>query len=240
MIEVSSLVKDYGSHRAVNGVTFKVNQGDILGFLGPNGAGKSTTMKMITGFLRPTSGMVKVGGFDVAEHPVEVKKRIGYLPESSPAYSEMTVDEFLGFIAETRGFRTAEQKAERVGRVVKLCHLEGVRKQPIETLSKGFKQRVGFAQALLHDPPVLVLDEPTDGLDPNQKYEVRKIIAQLATQKAIILSTHILEEVEAICNRVIIITRGEVVADETPASLSKRHPSGRLDEVFRSLTQSDQ
>src|SRR5258708_22797996 len=165
MIEVSSLVKDYGSHRAVNGVTFKVNQGDILGFLGPNGAGKSTTMKMITGFLRPTSGMVKVGGFDVAEHPVEVKKRIGYLPESSPAYSEMTVDEFLGFIAETRGFRTAEQKAERVGRVVKLCHLEGVRKQPIETLSKAFSHPAGFPQPFCHGLPCSILsDRPSDSM----------------------------------------------------------------------------
>ena len=239
MIEVTNLVKDYGSHRAVNGVSFTVNQGDILGFLGPNGAGKSTTMKMITGFLRPTAGTVHVAGLNVTEHPVEVKRRIGYLPESAPSYGEMTVDEFLGFIAECRGFRTVAATTARIEHIIQLCHLEGVRRQTIETLSKGYRQRVGFAQALLHDPPVLVLDEPTDGLDPNQKHEVRGIITRLATAKAIILSTHILEEVEAICNRVIIISRGVVVVDETPAQLRTRAPSGRLDEVFRGLTQSD-
>jgi ABC-2 type transport system ATP-binding protein len=239
MIEVQGLVKDYGSLRAVDGVSFKVNRGDILGFLGPNGAGKSTTMKVITGFLRPTAGTVLVGGHDVTADPVDVKRMIGYLPENAPAYPEMTVEEFLGFIAEARGFRSSAAKAERVDRVVGLCHLTQVRRQTMETLSKGFKQRVGFAQALLHDPPVLVLDEPTDGLDPNQKHEVRDLIKKMSAEKATILSTHILEEVDAICTRIIIITRGKVVVDETPDELRARHGGARLDEIFRELTQTD-
>lgn len=239
MIEVKGLVKLYGSKRAVDGVTFTVKRGEILGFLGPNGAGKSTTMKMITGFLQPTAGTAIVDGHDVTKDPVAVKRRIGYLPESAPAYGEMTVDEFLGFIAETRGFRSAEARASQVNRAIGLTHLDPVRKQTIETLSKGYKQRVGFAQALLHDPPVLVLDEPTDGLDPNQKNEVRSLIKNMATEKAVILSTHILEEVEAICTRVIIISQGRVVVDETPAQFQARQPGARLDAIFRSLTQSD-
>jgi len=239
MIEVKGLVKTYGAKRAVDGVTFTVRRGDILGFLGPNGAGKSTTMKMITGFLRPDAGSATVDGIDVAADPVAVKRKLGYLPESAPAYPEMTVEEFLGFIAEVRGFRAADAKRSQVDRAIALTHLDPVRKQTIETLSKGFKQRVGFAQALLHDPPVLVLDEPTDGLDPNQKNEVRSLIKRMASEKAVILSTHILEEVEAICTRVIIISRGRVVADETPAQLQARQPGARLDAIFRSLTQSD-
>jgi len=239
MIEVSGLVKTYGQKRAVDGVSFRVNRGDILGFLGPNGAGKSTTMKMITGFLRPDAGTATVGGIDVATDPVAVKSKLGYLPESAPAYPEMTVDEFLGFIAEVRGFRTAAARSAVVERAIKLTHLVSVRRQTIETLSKGYKQRVGFAQALLHDPPVLVLDEPTDGLDPNQKNEVRALIKNMAVEKAVILSTHILEEVDAICTRVIIISRGKIVADETPAQLRARQPGARLDEIFRSLTSSD-
>jgi ABC-2 type transport system ATP-binding protein len=236
MIEVKGLVKTYGQKRAVDGVSFRVNRGDILGFLGPNGAGKSTTMKMITGFLRPDAGAALVDGIDVAVDPVAVKSRIGYLPESAPAYPEMTVEEFLTFIAEVRGFRTKDTRAAAVERAVTLTHLNSVRKQTIETLSKGFKQRVGFAQALLHDPSVLVLDEPTDGLDPNQKNEVRALIKTMAVEKAVILSTHILEEVEAICTRVIIISAGKIVADETPAQLRARQPGARLDEIFRSLT----
>jgi ABC-2 type transport system ATP-binding protein len=236
MIEIRGLVKSYGSKRAVDGVSFTVRRGDILGFLGPNGAGKSTTMKMLTGFLRPTAGTALVGGLDVTVDPVGVKRLIGYLPESSPAYPEMTVGEFLGFIAEMRGFRSSEEKQARVGRALRLCHLEPVRKQALETLSKGYKQRVGLAQALLHDPPVLVLDEPTDGLDPNQKNEVRTLIKNMATDKAVILSTHILEEVEAICTRVIIISQGRLVVDETPAELQARQPGARLDEIFRRLT----
>jgi len=239
MIEVKGLVKTYGSKRAVDGVSFAVNRGDILGFLGPNGAGKSTTMKMITGFLRPDAGTATVDGLDVATDPVAVKRKLGYLPESAPAYPEMTVEEFLGFIAEVRGFRADAAKRAQVDRAIALTHLAPVRKQSIETLSKGFKQRVGFAQALLHDPPVLVLDEPTDGLDPNQKIEVRSLIKSMAVEKTIILSTHILEEVEAICTRVIIISRGKVVVDETPAQLRARSPGARLDEIFRSLTASD-
>jgi ABC-2 type transport system ATP-binding protein len=239
MIEVKGLVKTYGAKRAVDGVSFKVNRGDILGFLGPNGAGKSTTMKMITGFLRPTAGTALVDGHDVTQDPVAVKRRIGYLPESAPAYGEMTVQEFLGFIAEARGFRSAAERTAQVDRAISLTHLDPVRRQSIETLSKGYKQRVGFAQALLHNPPVLVLDEPTDGLDPNQKNEVRSLIKSMAAEKAVILSTHILEEVEAICTRVIIISQGRVVVDETPAQLQARQPGARLDVIFRSLTQSD-
>jgi ABC-2 type transport system ATP-binding protein len=239
MIEVKGLVKTYGAKRAVDGVSFKVNRGDILGFLGPNGAGKSTTMKMITGFLRPTAGTAIVNGHDVTRDPVAVKRGIGYLPESAPAYGEMTVQEFLGFIAEARGFRSTAERAAQVDRAISLTHLDPVRRQSIETLSKGYKQRVGFAQALLHDPSVLVLDEPTDGLDPNQKNEVRSLIKSMAAEKAVILSTHILEEVEAICTRVIIISQGRVVVDETPAQLQARQPGARLDAIFRSLTQSD-
>ena len=239
MIEVQGLVKAYGAKRAVDGISFTVRRGDILGFLGPNGAGKSTTMKMITGFLRPDAGRALVGGVDVAADPVAVKRKIGYLPESAPAYPEMTVEEFLTFIAEIRGFRATDARQAQVDRAVNLTHLGPARHQTIETLSKGYKQRVGFAQALLHDPPVLVLDEPTDGLDPNQKNEVRTLIKSMATEKAVILSTHILEEVEAICTRVIIISQGRVVADETPEQLRARQPGARLDEIFRSLTQSD-
>ncbi len=236
MIEVRSLVKHYGSIRAVEGVTFAVKRGDILGFLGPNGAGKSTTMKMITGYLPPTSGTAMVGGFDVREAPLEVKRRIGYLPESSPSYHEMTVEEFLDFTAEVRGLGARPDRRKRIDGIVELCQLGDVRRQVIETLSKGYKQRVGFAQAVLHDPPVLILDEPTDGLDPNQKHEVRRIIAGMAKEKAIIMSTHILEEVDAICNRVIIIARGRVIVDETPDQLRARGSTGRLDDVFRKLT----
>ncbi len=223
MIEVKSLYKKYGSIDAVNGISFKVNRGEILGFLGPNGAGKSTTMKMITGFVRPSSGTILVEGQDVQEHPVGIKEKIGYLPENGPVYGEMTVQEFLRFIAEIRGFRDPMEKEEKIDRVCDLCRLNSVRHQSIETLSKGFKQRVGFAQAVLHDPPVLIMDEPTDGLDPNQKKEVRKIIKAMAQDKAIILSTHILEEVGALCSRVIIIAKGALIADESPESLLERN-----------------
>jgi ABC-2 type transport system ATP-binding protein len=239
MIEVKGLVKDYGSKRAVDNISFTVKRGDILGFLGPNGAGKSTTMKMITGFVSPTAGTAVVDGHDVTADPVAVKKCLGYLPESAPAYGEMTVEEFLAFIAEIRGFRSHAERDEKVARALALTHLESVRTQTIETLSKGYKQRVGFAQALLHNPPVLILDEPTDGLDPNQKNEVRALIKNLAAEKAVILSTHILEEVEAICTRVIIISQGKVVVDETPAQVRARQPGARLDEIFRTLTSSD-
>lgn len=236
MIEVKGLVKTYGNKRAVDGITFTVKRGEILGFLGPNGAGKSTTMKVITGFIRPDAGTATVGGIDVAVDPVGVKRQLGYLPESAPAYPEMTVEEFLRFIAEIRGFRATGEKRARVEHVLGLTHLASVRTQTIETLSKGYKQRVGFAQALIHNPPALVLDEPTDGLDPNQKNEVRTLIRSMAAEKAVILSTHILEEVEAICTRVIIIASGRIVADETPSALRARQPGARLDEIFRALT----
>ena len=236
MIEVKDLVKTYGNKRAVDGITFTVKRGEILGFLGPNGAGKSTTMKMITGFIRPDAGTATVGGIDVAVDPVGVKRQLGYLAESAPAYPEMTVEEFLRFIAEIRGFRATGEKRARVEHVLGLTHLTSVRTQTIETLSKGYKQRVGFAQALIHNPPALVLDEPTDGLDPNPKNEVRTLIRSMAAEKAVILSTHILEEVEAICTRVIIIASGRIVADETPSALRARQPGARLDEIFRTLT----
>lgn len=236
MIKVKGLVKTYGNKRAVDGITFTVKRGEILGFLGPNGAGKSTTMKMITGFIRPDAGTATVGGIDVAVDPVGVKRQLGYLPESAPAYPEMTVEEFLRFIAEIRGFRDTGEKRARVEHVLGLTHLASVRTQTIETLSKGYKQRVGFAQTLIHNPPALVLDEPTDGLDPNQKNEVRTLIRNMAAEKAVILSTHILEEVEAICTRVIIIASGRIVADETPSALRARQPGARLDEIFRALT----
>jgi len=239
MIEVKGLVKTYGPIRAVNGVTFSVRRGDILGFLGPNGAGKSTTMKMITGFLRPDAGTATVDGIDVTVDPVAVKRKLGYLPESAPAYPEMTVEEFLEFIADVRGFSSGDAKRAHVDRAIQITHLAPVRRQSIETLSKGFKQRVGLAQAMLHDPPVLVLDEPTDGLDPNQKNEVRSLIKGMAVEKAVILSTHILEEVDAICTRVIIISQGRVVADETPTQLRARKVGARLDEIFRDLTRGD-
>ena len=242
MLEIRNLTKAFGPLTAVRDVTFTVDRGEVLGFLGPNGAGKSTTMKMVTGFLAPTRGEVLVCGHPVTEEPVAAKSQIGYLPEGSPAYPEMSVQGFLRFIAEIRGFRGSERD-ERVAAAVRKLNLDGVLRQPIETLSKGFKRRVGLAQAVLHDPPVLIMDEPTDGLDPNQKHEVRALIQRMAKDKAIVLSTHILEEVEAVCTRAIVINRGTVVFDGTPAELEARAPAdlakGRLDWVFRSLTTSE-
>lgn len=222
MIHVENLVKEFGTKRAVNGVSFTVKKGEILGFLGPNGAGKSTTMRMITGFLPPTAGRVTVGGHDVAVEPVAVKKLIGYLPESAPAYSDMTVHGFLSFIAELRGLRGAAGQ-DAVQRVAGMCVLESVLHQSIDTLSKGYRHRTCLAQSIIHDPQVLVLDEPTDGLDPNQKHEIRQLLKRLGQNKAIIFSTHILEEVDAVCSRAIIIDRGVVVANGTPAELRSRH-----------------
>ena len=221
MISVSRLVKEFGSFRAVNGISFDVPKGQILGFLGPNGAGKSTTMKMLTGFIEPSGGTATIGGKDIVKDSVAVRKQIGYLPESAPSYGEMTVAEFLFFIAEIRGKRgAAVRNAAEAMR--ETCDLSAVWNQPIETLSKGYRQRVGFAQALIHDPPVLILDEPTDGLDPNQKHEVRNLIKNMGSNKTIILSTHILEEVEAICQRVVIIAHGNIVADATPSELRQQ------------------
>jgi ABC-2 type transport system ATP-binding protein len=205
----------------------------VLGFLGPNGAGKSTTMRMLAGFMTPTEGTARICGDDVVDRPVAAKRHLGFLPEGAPTYPEMTVTGFLGFCGRARGFRGGEL-AERIARAMQLTQLDGVRLQPVETLSKGFKRRVGLAAALLHDPPVLVLDEPTDGLDPNQKHEVRNLIRAMAPEKAIVISTHILEEVAAVCTRAIVIAKGRVVADATPAELATRGPS--MDAVFRDLT----
>ncbi|GMQ76463.1 MAG: ABC transporter ATP-binding protein [Gammaproteobacteria bacterium] len=221
MIEIRNLSKRFGELVAVDDVSFQVARGDVLGFLGPNGAGKSTTMKMITGFIAPDAGTVVVGGDDISLNPVEVKRRVGYLPEGAPLYGDMTVRGFLGFVAEIRGYRGAERQ-QRLDRVVDLVSLGSVLDQTIETLSKGFKRRVGLAQAIIHDPQVLILDEPTDGLDPNQKHEVRKLIRGMAEDKVIVLSTHILEEVDAVCNRAIIIAEGRIVSDGTPAELEAR------------------
>lgn len=224
MVEIQNLRKTFGEITAVDGVSFTVGQGEVVGFLGPNGAGKSTTMKMITGFLTPTNGTVRISGYDVQEQHLEAKRRIGYLPEGAPAYLDMTPASFLAFIAQMRGFRGEEMK-KRVSETVEKVNLQTVLNQPIDTLSKGFKRRVGLAQAILHDPEVLVLDEPTDGLDPNQKHEVRTLIRTMAPEKAIILSTHILEEVQAVCTRAMIIAKGKVVTDGTPADLEGRSPT---------------
>lgn len=221
MIETKSLTKRYGDLLAVDNLSFKVEPGQVLGFLGPNGAGKSTTMKMIAGFLSPTSGEVKVCGHDIENEPLKAKRCIGYLPEGAPAYGEMTPAGFLNFIGEIRGLSGANLK-QRIDRVIGQLHLERVIEQPIEQLSKGFKRRVGIAQALLHDPQVLVMDEPTDGLDPNQKQEVRDLISSMSKDRIIIVSTHILEEVDAVCTRAIIIAMGRILADATPAELATR------------------
>jgi ABC-2 type transport system ATP-binding protein len=205
----------------VDGVSFSVERGEVLGFLGPNGAGKSTTMRMITGFIPPTDGKVKVGGFDMDENPIPAKRLIGYLPENAPAYTDMTVNGFLGFAAEIRGLR-GEAKKRAVSRAVEMCFLENVLHQSVETLSKGYRHRTCFAQSIIHDPDVLILDEPTDGLDPNQKHEVRGLIKRMGEKKAIIFSTHILEEVDAACTRAIIIDRGKIVANGTPQELRRK------------------
>lgn len=218
MIKIDNLVKSFGAKRAVDGVSFTVERGEVLGFLGPNGAGKSTTMRMITGFMPPTAGKVSVGGHDVMESPLAAKRLIGYLPENAAAYPDMTVHSFLNFTAELRGLdRTARKKG--IGRVVELCFLDSVLHQSIDTLSKGYRHRTCLAQALIHDPEVLIMDEPTDGLDPNQKHEVRNLIRELGKNKAVVFSTHILEEVDAACTRAIIIDRGRIVANGTPAEL---------------------
>jgi ABC-2 type transport system ATP-binding protein len=221
MIRVENLAKVFGAKRAVDDVSFTVDRGEVLGFLGPNGAGKSTTMRMITGFIPPTSGNVSVGGFDIVEKPLQAKRLVGYLPENAPAYTDMTVYGFLNFCAEVRGLR-GEARKKAVHRVVELCFLENVLHQSVETLSKGYRHRTCFAQSIIHDPDVLVLDEPTDGLDPNQKFEVRGIIRRMGEKKAIIFSTHILEEVDAVCSRALIIDRGRIVANGTPAQLRQR------------------
>lgn len=221
MIKVENLVKVFGPKRAVDGISFSVERGEVLGFLGPNGAGKSTTMRMITGFIPPTQGRVWVGGHDMVEKPIPAKRLIGYLPENAPAYADMTVHGFLSFAAEIRGLR-GDARKRAISRAVELCFLESVLHQSVDTLSKGYRHRTCFAQSIIHDPEVLVLDEPTDGLDPNQKHEVRQLIRRMGETKAIIFSTHILEEVDAVCSRAIIIDRGRVVANGTPAQLRQK------------------
>jgi len=237
MIEVKELRKVFGPIVAVDGVSFKADLGDVLGFLGPNGAGKSTTMKMLSCFLPPDAGTAKVAGFDIISQPVQVRYRIGYLAENAPAYDEMTCESFLKFVCEARGIRGKKEK-EALDRIAESCAVAEVMHQPIGTLSKGYRRRVGLAQALVHDPPVLILDEPTDGLDPNQKHDVRQLIKKLAKSKCIIVSTHILEEVDSICNRMIVINRGRIKVDSTPEKL-RNEMGGTLDTIFRKLTREE-
>ncbi len=246
MLEIRELHKKFGPIHAVRGISFKVEKGEVLGFLGPNGAGKSTTMRMITGFLPPTSGTAVVNGHDVISDVIAAKQQIGYLPENAPVYGDMTVTHFLRFVAEVRGFSGKARNLQVDGAIAK-AHLDGVRHQSIGTLSKGYRQRVCFAQAILHDPPILIMDEPTDGLDPNQKHVVRNMILEMAPRKAIVISTHILEEVEAVCSRAIIIAKGRIVANGTPAELKAhsdshgavelavKHPSDQIATELRSL-----
>ena len=235
MIRAESLSKHYGAIRAVDGISFTIAPGEIVGLLGPNGAGKTTTMRMCAGYLAPTSGSVKVHGFDLLTETIAARKTFGYLPEGAPLWGEMTPRAFLDFIADVRELE-GERRAQRTGEVTGLLQLESVLDQRIETLSKGFRRRVGLAQAILHDPPVLLLDEPTDGLDPNQKHEVRELIRGMSSDKIVVISTHILEEVEAVCSRAIIIAAGRIVADDSPAALAAQSDSNRLDHVFRRIT----
>ena len=232
MIEVKELRKYFGPIKAVDGISFEAAKGDVLGFLGPNGAGKSTTMKMLSCFLAPDSGTATVVGHDIIAEPVAVRESLGYLAENAPAYEEMQPLSFLRFVCEARGIADGDGAIDRIAET---CAITDVMHQPIGTLSKGYRRRLGLAQALIHDPPVLILDEPTDGLDPNQKHDVRMLIKSLAKEKCIVISTHILEEVDACCNRMIIIDRGRVVRDSTPDELREKE-GGELDEIFRKLT----
>ena len=239
LISANNLHKSFAGLHAVKGVTLQVNAGEVVGFLGPNGAGKTTTMRMLTGFLDPSEGSVLLDGFSLADDPLAAQKTFGYLPEGAPAYPEMTVREYLQFIARARGIARREI-AGKIDEVAGRMHLRGVLDQVIETLSKGFKRRVGIAQAIIHDPPILIMDEPTDGLDPNQKHEVRELIRAMGSTKAIVLSTHILEEVEAVCTRAVVIASGRVVFDGTPEEFELLAPASvtrnRMDYVFRQLT----
>ncbi|MCG8440991.1 MAG: ABC transporter ATP-binding protein [Caulobacterales bacterium] len=236
MLQVDGLEKRFGRVRAVAGVSFALDKGEVLGFLGPNGAGKTTTMRMIAGYLEPDAGAARVCGVDVAEDRLGAQRHLGYLPEGAPSYPDMTGLAFLRFMAGVRGL-TGAQAARAADRAAEMVDLGANGRRPIETLSKGYKRRVGLAAALLHDPPVLILDEPTDGLDPNQKHAVRQLIRAIRDEKAIIISTHLLEEVDAVCTRAAIIAGGALLVDETPAELAARHPLGRLDDVFRNLTE---
>jgi ABC-2 type transport system ATP-binding protein len=234
MIKIDKLRRTFGPIVAVDSISFEVEQGEVLGFLGPNGAGKSTAMKMLACFLEPDSGTATINGYDIINDPVNVRKSLGYLAESAPAYGEMTVAGFLGFVCDARQINGADRR-KALDRIVPMCSIESVYHQTIETLSKGYKRRVGLAQTLIHDPKVLILDEPTDGLDPNQKHEVRQLISRMAKDKCIIVSTHILEEVDAVCSRTIIIANGRIRIDTTPKELKKQH-NGSLDEAFRTIT----
>jgi ABC-2 type transport system ATP-binding protein len=234
MIEVKELRRSFGPVIAVDGISFSVEKGQVLGLLGPNGAGKSTAMRMLACFLRPDSGTATIVGYDILQNPIEVRRSIGYLAENVPAYNEMTVGSFLNFVCDARQIKGKKRK-QALDRIVPMCSIESVYHQTIDTLSKGYKRRVGLAQALIHDPDVLILDEPTDGLDPNQKHEVRKLINKMAKNKCIIISTHILEEVEAVCSRTIIIARGRILVDSTPGQLKEKYQCS-LDAVFRRIT----
>ncbi|MDO9542348.1 MAG: ATP-binding cassette domain-containing protein [Kiritimatiellia bacterium] len=237
MLAVKKLCKAFGPLIAVREVSFQADQGEVLGFLGPNGAGKTTTMRMITGFLPPTSGTAVINGHDICAAPRAAKKQIGYLPENAPVYGDMTVWNYLAFIAEIRGF-TGLPRNKKVDETVEICRLNKVKHQAISTLSKGYRQRVCLAQALLHDPPVLIMDEPTDGLDPNQKHLVRTMIREMAARKTIVISTHILEEVDAVCTRAIIICNGSIIANGSPAELkAKSRLHGAVEATFRNLNQ---
>ena len=238
MIEVESLTKRFGKKTAVDHLSFSVGKGEVLGFLGPNGAGKSTTMRMVTGFFPPTSGDARICGISVVDKPMAAKRLIGYLPESAPLYNDMTVRGFLKFCAQARGLK-GRRRREAIERVIDSCALELVVKQSIATLSKGYRHRTCLAQALLHDPEVLILDEPTDGLDPNQKHEIRMLIRRLGKEKAILFSTHILEEVDAACTRALIVDRGKIVADGTPDELREQSGTGSLQDLFRKVTSSE-
>ena len=235
LLKVKNLTKKFGPLTAVDDISFNVNKGEVLGFLGPNGAGKSTTMKMITGFLTPSSGSAIVCGNDILDEPIKVKKSIGYLPEGAPLYGDMTAGSFLNFIAEMRGINK-KNKPKVIENIIEKINLNEVVFRPIETLSKGFKRRVGLAQAMLHDPDLLILDEPTDGLDPNQKFEVRQLLKDLSKNKAIVISTHILEEVDAVCSRAMVIAKGKLLADSTPSGLRKKFSDeDSLDSIFRKI-----
>lgn len=235
MLETNGLTKRYGRHKVVDNLSFRCAPGEVLGFLGPNGAGKSTTMKMVTGFVAPSAGSASICGHDIQTDTLAAQRRIGYLPEGAPLYAEMTPRKFLEFVADVRELSGADRRA-RLDEVITLLHLGPVLKQSIDTLSKGFKRRVGLAQAILHDPDVLILDEPTDGLDPNQKHEVRQLIRSMSEEKLIVISTHILEEVNAVCTRAIIIADGRILVDNTPEKLTEQG-GGDLDAVFRRVTQ---
>jgi ABC-2 type transport system ATP-binding protein len=234
MLETHGLTKRYGRHTVVDNLSFSCGPGEVLGFLGPNGAGKSTTMKMVTGFVAPSGGSASICGHDVQTETLAAQRKLGYLPEGAPLYAEMTPAQFLDFIADVRGLEGAERK-RRLESVIEQMHLAPVLNQSTETLSKGFKRRVGLAQAILHDPDVLILDEPTDGLDPNQKYQVRELIRSLSQDKLVIISTHILEEVDAVCTRAIIIANGQLLADDTPEHLTAEG-GGSLEKLFRDIT----